>query len=66
MSSDDLQTLQHTTGVAPWRLRLAERIESVPVQRLIIGAILVNAVVLGLAALRKQIRSRSPNAPTNT
>ncbi|MDA1307385.1 MAG: ion transporter [Acidobacteria bacterium] len=48
MSSDDLKTLQHTPGVAPWRLRLAERIESAPAQRFIIGAILVNAVVLGL------------------
>ncbi len=48
MSSDDLKTLQHTPGVAPWRLRLAERVESAPAQRFIIGAILVNAVVLGL------------------
>ncbi len=48
MSSDDLLALQHTTGVAPWRLRLAERLESAPIQRLIIGTILINAVVLGL------------------
>ncbi len=48
MSSDDLQTLQSTPGVAPWRLRLAERIESRPVQQFIIAAILVNAVALGL------------------
>jgi hypothetical protein len=40
--------VRQTPGVAPWRLRLAERIESVPAQRFIVSVILVNAVVLAL------------------
>ncbi len=48
MSDDDLQSLRARPGVAPWRLHLAERIESIPAQRFITAAILVNAAVLGL------------------
>jgi len=33
---------------APWRTRLNQFVESVPIQRLIIGLILINAVILGL------------------
>jgi voltage-gated sodium channel len=48
MSSDDLHLLRKGRDVAPWRLRLAEWVESKPVQRVVLIAILVNAVVLGL------------------
>ena len=48
MSDDDLLKLRARSGIAPWRLRLAEFIESGPVQRFILAAIIVNAVVLGL------------------
>lgn len=48
MSDDDLLNLRARSGIAPWRMRLAEFIESGPVQRFILAAIIVNAVVLGL------------------
>lgn len=48
MSIDDLELLRGNPTVAPWRVRLAERVESKPVQHFILAAILVNAVVLGL------------------
>ncbi len=48
MSIDDLHLLQSQPNVAAWRLRLAERLESMAVQRFILGAILINAVALGL------------------
>jgi len=48
MSKDDLHFLEGRSDVAPWRMRLARWVESAPVQRVILAAILVNAVVLGL------------------
>lgn len=48
MSVDDLHLLREQPNVPAWRLRLAEWIESQPVQRVVLVAILVNAVVLGL------------------
>lgn len=48
MSEDDLHLLRTQEGVAPWRLKLAAWVESRPIQRIIMVAILVNAVVLGL------------------
>ena len=48
MSDDDLLKLRARSGIAPWRPRLAEFIESGTVQRFILAAIIVNAVVLGL------------------
>lgn len=48
MSEDDLHLLKEVPGIPSWRVRLAERVESKPVQRFILIAILVNAVVLGL------------------
>lgn len=48
MSEDDLSRLRLSTGIAPWRLRLAEWVESPPVQRIILAAIILNALVLGL------------------
>ena len=48
MSINDLHLLNDQKSVAPWRLRLAEFVESPLIQRVILIAILVNAVVLGL------------------
>jgi voltage-gated sodium channel len=38
----------HQRGVAAWRIRLGTWIESLPVQKVIVGVILFNAVILGL------------------
>ena len=48
MNVDDLELLRSKPDVAPWRIRLAEWVESKSVQRFILIAILVNAVVLGI------------------
>ncbi|MAB75017.1 MAG: hypothetical protein CMO47_00965 [Verrucomicrobiales bacterium] len=48
MSEDDLHLLGDKDKVEPWRLKLANFVESKSVQRLILIAILVNAVALGL------------------
>ncbi|MDF1861441.1 MAG: ion transporter [Verrucomicrobiales bacterium] len=48
MSEDDLHLLKEVPGISPWRYRLAKWVESKAVQRFILIAILVNAVVLGL------------------
>lgn len=48
MMEHDLLRLQEQEGVAPWRLRLATWIESRSIQRIVLIAILVNAVSLGL------------------
>ena len=48
MNVDDLELLRSQPDVAPWRIRLAEWVESKSVQRFILMAILVNAVVLGI------------------
>ena len=48
MSTADLASLRRESGVAAWRLRLAERVESRRVEHFIVAVILVNAVILGL------------------
>lgn len=48
MSQDDVLHLENQPNIAPWRLRLARWVESLLVQRIVLVAILVNAVVLGL------------------
>ena len=48
MSENDLHLLGDKDKVEPWRLKLANFVESKSVQRLILIAILVNAVSLGL------------------
>lgn len=48
MTTDETEVLRRRTDVAPWRLRLAEWVESPPVQRAVVAVILLNAVVLGL------------------
>jgi len=48
MSNDDLNLLTKIPQVAPWRVSLSRWVESPRIQRIIIGVILVNALVLGL------------------
>ena len=52
MSTVDLGHLRGAPGVAAWRLRLAERVESPRVQHFIVAVILVNAAILGLETSR--------------
>jgi len=48
MSEGDLQRLLDREHVAAWRLALARWVESKLIQRIIVGLIILNAVVLGL------------------
>jgi len=48
MSEKDLIQLLDRQGVAPWRRRAARWVESSRIQALIIGAIMLNGLVLGL------------------
>jgi voltage-gated sodium channel len=48
MGEQELLDLRKQPGVADWRLRLGERVESKAVQYFIVAVILVNAVILGL------------------
>ena len=48
MGEPDLIELRKRSGIAAWRLRLAEWVESPRIQHFIIGVILFNAVILGL------------------
>lgn len=48
MSEQNLIDLKKHRDVEPWRIRLAEWIESPRIQNFIIGVILFNAVILGL------------------
>lgn len=46
--NEEVAVLAARPGVAAWRVRLAERVESAPVTRTIVAVILVNAVLMGL------------------
>ena len=48
MSEQNLLDLKKSRGIEPWRIHLAEWIESPRIQHFIIGVILFNAVILGL------------------
>jgi voltage-gated sodium channel len=48
MGEQELMDLRRQPGVAGWRLRLAERLESKGVQTFIVAVILLNAMILGL------------------
>ncbi len=52
MGESELLALKKTSGIAPWRLRLATWVESSRVQYFIVGVILLNAVILGLETSR--------------
>lgn len=60
MSIGDLELLRTRSGIAPWRLRLAEFVESARVQHFIVAFILVNAVVLGLETSKPVMASAGP------
>lgn len=47
MSEQDLLHLRRQSGVAPWRLALAEWIEAPRIQTVLVGIILLNAIILG-------------------
>ena len=48
MSEQNLIDLKKRRGVEPWRIHLAEWIESPRIQHFIVAVILFNAVILGL------------------
>ncbi|MEX1114350.1 MAG: ion transporter [Akkermansiaceae bacterium] len=48
MGEQELNDLSRQHGVAPWRVKIARRVEAPLVQRIIVALILVNAAVLGL------------------
>jgi voltage-gated sodium channel len=48
MSELDLQRMMESKGVSPLRMNLAKWVESPMVQRVVVGAIVLNAIVLGL------------------
>jgi len=48
MSEAELNDLKNQPGIEPWRIRLAEWVESPRVQRLVVAVILFNALILGL------------------
>ncbi|SFM29520.1 hypothetical protein SAMN05421721_102109 [Ectothiorhodospira mobilis] len=54
--------MEHTAPV-PLRARAGRFVESRRVQRLIIALILVNAVLLGLEAMRREMASRDGDNP---
>ncbi len=48
MSDTEIAQLKKAAAVAPWRLSLAERVESLPIQIAVTGIIILNAIILGL------------------
>jgi voltage-gated sodium channel len=48
MPDDALSLFRFRTNVAPWRIALARWVESAVVQRIVIGVIIFNAIILGL------------------
>jgi voltage-gated sodium channel len=59
MNKASLERLRATSGVAPWRLRLAEFVESARVEHFIVAVILINAVVLGFETSKSAMASCS-------
>jgi len=57
MSKTDLVRLRTKPGVAPWRLRLAEFLETARVEHFIVAVILINAVVLGFETSKAAMAS---------
>jgi len=60
MNKADLERLRGTSGVAPWRLRLAEFVETARVEHFIVAVILVNAAVLGFETSKDAMASYGP------
>jgi len=59
MNKASLERLRATSGVVPWRLRLAEFVESGRVEHFIVAVILINAVVLGFETSKSAMASCS-------
>jgi voltage-gated sodium channel len=59
MNKASLERLRATSGVVPWRLRLAESVESARVEHFIVAVILINAVVLGFETSKSAMASCS-------
>lgn len=53
----DLAHLEHTKGIAPWRLTLARWLETPGFQHFIVGVILLNAILLGFETNRPLMAS---------
>lgn len=60
MNKANLERLRATPGVAPWRLRLAEFVESARVEHFIVAVIIVNAIVLGLETSKEIMATHGP------
>lgn len=60
MSTADLDRLRGKPGIAPWRLHLAEFVESARIQHFIVAVILINAVVLGFETSKGAMASYGP------
>jgi voltage-gated sodium channel len=60
MNKANLERLRATSGVAPWRLRLAEFVESARVEHFIVAVIIVNAIVLGLETSKEAMATHGP------
>ena len=60
MSKADLEALRAKAGVAPWRLRWAEFLETTRFERFIVAVILINAVVLGFETSKSAMASYGP------
>jgi len=60
MNKANLERLRATSGVAPWRLRLAEFVESARVEHFIVAVILVNAAVLGFETSKDAMAAAGP------
>ena len=57
MSQADLERLHTTPDVAPWRLRLAEFLETPRFEHFLVAVILINAVVLGFETSKEAMAS---------
>jgi voltage-gated sodium channel len=60
VSTADLDRLRGKPGIAPWRLRLAEFVESDRIQHFIVAVILINAVVLGFETSKDAMAAAGP------
>ena len=60
MNKANLERLRATSGVAPWRLRLAEFVESARVEHFIVAVIIVNAIVLGFETSKDAMAAAGP------
>lgn len=60
MRTDDTDILRRRDDVAPWRLRLAERVESRRAQQVVVAVILLNAVLLGLETDTRVMAAAGP------